>query len=158
LAEPSSEQEAILPKKTTDVHDRLSRLLGELEREVAEWAWQQPPGELTVRQALEAIKLNRHAPIAYTTVMTVMSHLADKGLFTRRLEGKTYYYRVVRTKEEFIARSAARQVERLVESFGDLALAQFADQLASANPELLARLAAELERRGEEEGRVALPN
>ncbi len=138
-------------KKDEGERDSLSGLLGELERDIAEWAWQQPPAELTVRQAYEDIGLKRKPPLAYTTVMTVMSHLVDKGVFMRRHEGKTHYYKVAQGRAEFRAASAARQVERLVENFGDLALAQFAEQLAAADPQRLARIQSLLQKVGKKE-------
>jgi len=137
--------------KGEDTPDSLRGLLGDLERDIAEWAWQQPPAELTVRQAYEDIGLKRKPPLAYTTVMTVMSHLVDKGVFTRRHEGKTHYYKVAQSREEFRATSAARQIERLVENFGDLALAQFAEQLAAADPQRLARIQSLLRKVSEKE-------
>jgi len=124
----------------TEVDGNLRGLLGDLEREVMEWVWQQPPGELTVRQVYEAHFLGREPSLAYTTIMTVMSHLGDKGLLIRRLSGKTHYYTVAQSREQFRARSAARQVARLVENFGDLALAQFMGQLASIDPERQAHI------------------
>lgn len=121
--------------------DPISKLLGELERETMEWLWQQPTGELTVRQVYEAVAIHRQPPLAYTTIMTVMSHLADKGLLNRRLNGKTHYYQARESREEFLSRSAARQVEMLVADFGELALAQFAEHLSTVNLQELARIA-----------------
>ncbi len=139
-------------KKDAGERDSLSGLLGELEREIAEWTWRRPPGELTVRQAYEVIGLNRRPQLAYTTIMTVMSHLADKGILSRRRAGKTHYYQVAQTREEFLAHSASRQVERMVADFGDLALASFAEQLAAADPQRLARIQSLLEKETKEEG------
>jgi len=104
---------------------------------------------LTVRQAYEDGFINRQPSLAYTTVMTVMSHLAEKGLFTRRHVGKTHYYTVALSKEEFLARSAARQVAQLVANFGDLALARFAEQLAGVDPERLKRIYVTIQREEE---------
>jgi predicted transcriptional regulator len=133
---------ANLSKINKTERDGLSKLLGELEREIMEWIWQQPVGELTVRQVFEAIANRRQPALAYTTIMTIMGHLYNKGLLTRRLEGKTHYYRVAESKEAFIARSAARQVEMLVADFGELALAQFAEHLSAVSLQQLARIAA----------------
>ena len=62
----------------------LKKLLGSLELQVMEFMWQ--TGEATVQQVVKTI--NRRRPIAYTTVMTVMGHLVDKGLLSRTMEGK----------------------------------------------------------------------
>ncbi|MGH3597488.1 MAG: BlaI/MecI/CopY family transcriptional regulator, partial [Mycobacterium sp.] len=41
---------------------------------------------------------------AYTTVMTVMDNLHQKGLLTRERVGKAYHYRPVWSREEYTAR------------------------------------------------------
>jgi predicted transcriptional regulator len=146
-----SDREGNLSGKEKTAAGALNKLLGDLELQTMEWLWQQPSGELTVRQVFAAIASLRQPALAYTTIMTVMSHLSDKGLLTRRLEGKTHYYRVALNKEEFIARSAARQVETLVADFGDLALAQFAEQLGGVSLQQLARIAALAQRNEDKE-------
>jgi predicted transcriptional regulator len=62
--------------------------------------------------------------------MTVMFHLAEKGLLHRHQQNrKTYIYTIAQTREEFLDRVAARMVEGLVDDFGDRALAQFRRKL-----------------------------
>lgn len=63
--------------------------LGETEIEVLNHVWDM--GEATVKQVLRRILQNRE--VAYTTIMTVMKNLADKGLLTYRKEGVTYVYK-----------------------------------------------------------------
>mgnify|MGYP002336475652 CR=1 FL=1 len=117
--------------------ERLHKLLGELEAEVMERMWQRK--EATVRDI--ATELQAKRPVAYTTVMTVMAHLADKGLLTRRpLDKKTHIYRVALTQEEFLARASQQMVDTLVADFGDLALAQFLEAVEQVEPEKLKRL------------------
>lgn len=126
-------------------YDRMSRregnslhkLLGELEVEVMEHMWRL--GEATVRDISMLIQQER--PAAYTTVMTVMAHLAEKGLLTRRsIDKKTHLYTVALTREEFLARSSRRMVEAMLEDFGDLALATFLEAVEQAGPEHMERL------------------
>lgn len=62
---------------------------GETEMEVLHHVWQLD--EATVRQVLNIIREDRE--VAYTTIMTVMKNLADKGYLTYRKEGSTYVYR-----------------------------------------------------------------
>lgn len=92
----------------------------------------------TVRDVLDALEPGREP--AYTTVMTVMSRLADEGVLTRVLVGKTYVYRPACTREEFRARIAGTIVNDLVTDFGDLAIAQFVDAIERADPASLERL------------------
>jgi len=103
----------------------LKKLLGSLELQVMEFMWQK--GEATVQQVVKTI--NRRRPIAYTTVMTVMGHLVDKGLLSRTMEGKRYRYLVARSRYEFLLDSSRSMIHTLVDDFGDLAIAQFLGEI-----------------------------
>ena len=91
-----------------------------------EEVWRQ--GEATVRDVLTA--LNRGSrERAYTTVMTIMSRLDDKGLLTRKRQGKSDLYRPVMSREAYMDARAEAEVGALVDEFGDVALAHFAEQV-----------------------------
>lgn len=62
--------------------------LGETEMEVLHHVWE--IGEASVAEVRERILKNRK--VAYTTIMTVMKNLADKGFLKYRKEGITYIY------------------------------------------------------------------
>lgn len=133
-----------MPRRWTP-YDRMSRneenslhkLLGELEVELMEHMWQL--GEATVRDVTTLIQEKR--PVAYTTVMTVMVHLAEKGLLARTpIDKKTHLYRVALTKEQFLERSSRQMVEAMLEDFGDLALTTFLEAVDQVGPEHLDRL------------------
>jgi len=62
--------------------------LGETEMEVLHHVWDL--GEATVKDVRNRILENRE--VAYTTIMTVMKNLADKGYLKYRKEGVTYVY------------------------------------------------------------------
>jgi predicted transcriptional regulator len=114
------------------------KLLGELELDVMRVVWES--GSTTVRDVLEALAQTR--PLAYTTVMTVMSRLADKGLLVVDKQGKTYHYRPAYSREEFEAQAVGQVVQSLINNFGgEMAISQFVEQLSAADPEQLARLA-----------------
>jgi len=117
------------------------KYLGELQAQIMEIAWQQ--GAITVRDVLDALGSGRD--LAYTTVMTVMSRLADQELLIRELIGKTYIYHAVGTREQFRAGISGAIVNDLVTDFGDLALTQFVDALERLDPARLARLRAALD-------------
>lgn len=111
--------------------------LHELEAEVMEEMWRRP--EATVREVLEA--LNRGPKErAYTTVMTIMSRLWDKGLLSRERRGKTDVYRAILAREAYLQARAQAEVESVVQEFGDLALSHFARHVGGLDPERLRRL------------------
>ena len=62
--------------------------LGETEMEVLHHVWDL--GEATVADVRERILEERD--VAYTTVMTVMKKLADKGYLQYHKDGRTYVY------------------------------------------------------------------
>jgi predicted transcriptional regulator len=114
------------------------KLLGPLEAEVMRGLWK--AGEpLTVRELLERLNGGRRQPLAYTTVMTVMNRLAEKGALRRERRGRGYAY------EPTADDAAGIAVQNVMRDYGDAALAQFVDQ-ARADPELLCRLERLLER------------
>jgi predicted transcriptional regulator len=91
-------------------------------------------GEATVRMVMEALNPRAPKPRAYTTYMTIMARLDKKGLLRRRREGKTDYYVPVHERDEYMALRARSEVDGLVEQYGDLALSNFAAQIASLDP------------------------
>lgn len=62
--------------------------LGETEMEVLNHVWDME--EATVKQVRKRILKERE--VAYTTIMTVMKNLADKGFLKYRKDGVTYVY------------------------------------------------------------------
>lgn len=62
--------------------------LGETEMEVLHHVWKLK--EATVKDVRKLILENRQ--VAYTTIMTVMKNLADKGYLKYRKDGVTYVY------------------------------------------------------------------
>jgi predicted transcriptional regulator len=106
--------------------------LSELESEVMEEVWRHD--EVTVRQVLEA--LNRGSKErAYTTIMTIMNRLDAKGMLTRRRSGKSDIYRPVLSRDDYAEARARAEVDGLVADYGDAALAHFARQLDTLDPD-----------------------
>ena len=112
--------------------DAVARVLGPLEAEIMRVMWQ-TRSPLTVREVLERLNDGRDAPLAYTTVMTVMARLAEKDVLRRELNGRGYQYVAAVPDEASIA------VRTVVRDFGEAALAQFVDE-ARADPKMLRRL------------------
>jgi predicted transcriptional regulator len=112
--------------------DETGNLLGPLEAEVMRILWK-AGGPLTVRALLERINQGRDPELAYTTVMTVMSRLVEKGVLARTREGRGYAY------EPVVGDQAELAVRNVMREFGDSALAHFVDE-ARADPKTLARL------------------
>lgn len=111
-------------------------MLGDLERAIMEVAWARPL--VTVRDVVEALR--RSPAPAYTTVMTVMNRLVEKGLLRRKPDGQSFRYAPVRTKQGFLHASSRQVVATFVRQYGDVAIAQFIDVLDDVDPQRLAAL------------------
>ncbi|GAA4362951.1 BlaI/MecI/CopY family transcriptional regulator [Nocardioides caricicola] len=74
--------------------------LGQLEAAVMQRLWD-AEAPVSVRDVLE--DLQRERPLAYTTVMTVLDHLHDKGLVTRSKQGRAFLYSPTMTREAHTA-------------------------------------------------------
>ncbi|MEU1892871.1 BlaI/MecI/CopY family transcriptional regulator [Streptomyces pristinaespiralis] len=76
------------------------RRLGELEAEIMDrlWTWNRPA---TVREVVDDI--NKHRPVAYSTVMTVTNILHGKGWLVRTKQGRAWLYTPVRSREAYAA-------------------------------------------------------
>jgi predicted transcriptional regulator len=116
--------------------------LGPLEERILQLVWQS--GTVTVRRVHDTLLRERR--IAYTTVMTVMGRLTDKGLLRRVADGGTYRYSATFSRDEYGAMVTQRLARELVARFGDLALAQFVAELERVDPERRRRLSELAER------------
>jgi len=93
----------------------LGVLLGPTEAKLMELAWEQTT--LTVKSALFC--LDRDDRRAYTTIMTVLNRLVDKGLLTRVRDGRNYVYRAGIDREIFIRDHIERIQTCLKKNFPD---------------------------------------
>ncbi len=123
----------------------LRKFLGETEYPIMEALWQ--GGEFSVRDVCTALQRKRE--IAYTTVMTVMCRLFEKGLLWRRKEGKSYIYQAAVSREDLTRSIVGRVIGGLLSDFTAPAISQFVDSVDEQRPEEmeeLARLIAEKRR------------
>ncbi len=106
--------------------------LYELESEIMEEVWRQ--GETTVRLVMEALNRKAKPPRAYTTYMTVMRRLDEKGLLERTRSGRHDTYVPRLTREQYQQLRAGAEVRGLIDEYGDVALAHFAQSLSTLDP------------------------
>ena len=106
--------------------------LGPLEAEVMAVLWA-AGAPVSVREVADRLNAGREAPLAYTTVMTVLSRLAGKGILVREQHGRGFVYTPV------VADTAEIAVRGVLAEFGDAALARFVERV-ELDPRLRARL------------------
>lgn len=125
-------------RATSQAPQRIEKLLGELEAQIMNIAWE--GGGTVVRDVVTRLNEGRPRPLAYTTVMTIMTRLVDKGLLERRLVGKAHYYTPAQTREQFLRKSSGEVIRALVADFGDVAIAQFIEEIERLDPDRIERL------------------
>jgi len=126
----------------------LAEVLGPLEAEIMDVVWAR--GEVTVRDVHRALTSDR--PIAYTTVMTTLGRLADKGLL-ERLEHQPAHRYVPRMSREQYARSTVKSVvDWLIGHFPDPAVAYFVDRVEKEDERVIERLREAIDQRRAEGG------
>jgi predicted transcriptional regulator len=114
----------------------LSDVLGPLEAEIMEVVWAE--GEVTVRDVHRT--LNKSRDIAYTTVMTTLGRLADKG-FLQRVEAQpAHRFSAILSREQYASSTVKSVVDWLVNHFPDPAVSYFIDRVEKEDEEVIERL------------------
>ncbi|HEX2875979.1 MAG TPA: BlaI/MecI/CopY family transcriptional regulator [Polyangiaceae bacterium] len=124
--------------------------LHELEAEVMDAIWSRKLQRFAVSEVL--VVLEKRRDIAYTTVMTTVARLHDKGLLKREREGKRYLYDVRLTREEFLQQTAREVLQQIGEPAGRESLAFLVDTITSADADALDELERIIELRRKELG------
>ena len=124
--------------KNTNVKG-LEKFLGELELAVMNVVWSREPA--TVSDVLETLHQEKERQLAYTTVMTIMSRLTEKGWLEAEKQGRAFSYRAMHSRQEAEAAAVRSVVRALLEDFGDVAVTQFVKELDDIDPNQLVRLA-----------------
>lgn len=121
----------------------LSDVLGPLEAEIMDVVWDR--GEVTVRDVHRLLSTRRG--IAYTTVMTTLGRLTDKG-FLRRVEDQPAHHYLALVSREQYARSTVKSVvDWLIGHFPDPAVAYFVDRVEKEDDAVIERLRQIIDRR-----------
>ena len=126
----------------TRAQDRLLEmalaLLGPLEGRIMRVVW---VGAVKPPFVVRDVRAHM-SELAYTTVMSTLVRLAEKGLLrAEKAEGvRAHQYHAAGSPEEFLAVESRRQVEGFVERYGDAALAAFWARLETLDPKSRSRL------------------
>lgn len=124
---------------TTD-ESPSAKLLGSLERRVMAQLW--ASGPQSVGEVLEALNRGDARRLAYTTVMTILVRLHEKGYLTRQREGRHFRYAQAFPESALEAQVGRRELGRLIERYGADSVAGFAADLGASDlAERLANLA-----------------
>jgi predicted transcriptional regulator len=126
----------------------LSEVLGPLEAEIMDVVWDS--GEVTVRDVHQDLSADR--TIAYTTVMTTLGRLADKGLLRRIEDQPAHHYTAVVSRDQYARSTVKSVVDWLLGHFPDPAVAYFIDRVEKEDEEVVDRLRQAIDERRREQG------
>jgi BlaI family transcriptional regulator, penicillinase repressor len=98
------------------------------ELEILQLLWNEGPQ--TVRQVME--RLNRNRPRAYTSVMSLLNVMTEKGMLARQPERRAFVYSAALEREQTLGEMVADLLGR---AFGGSATALVTQLLAQANPD-----------------------
>lgn len=118
--------------------DRARGLLGPLEARIMSAVWSGEFPEPFVVRSVQPL-----APeLAYTTLMTTLNRLADKGLLLVEHERgqRAYSYRAAGRPRDYLVLASREQAQRMRERFGDAALTAFAAELGDLTAAQIERL------------------
>jgi len=118
--------------------DRAVGLLGPLEGRIMRAIWAGDVDQPFVVRSLQPV-----APeLAYTTLMTTLNRLAEKGLLVmqRVPHHRAHQYQAAGTPEQFLTEASRAQAAQMLARFGDAALVAFATRLDELSPQQRERL------------------
>ncbi len=94
------------------------------ELEVLLILWQQSP--LSVREVMEI--LNRSRPRAYTSVMSLLGVMTEKGLLTRKAQGRAFVYAPRAGRQKTMRRLLSDLLSRAFEDSASLLVAHLLEE------------------------------
>ncbi|MDP9067742.1 MAG: BlaI/MecI/CopY family transcriptional regulator [Actinomycetota bacterium] len=121
----------------------LADVLGPLEAEVMEIVWDRR--EATVRDVHRALADRRS--IAYTTVMTTMGRLTEKGILRRVEDQPAHHYFPLMSREQYANSTVKSVVDWLVNHFRDPAVAYFIDRVEEEDQDVIESLREAIQQR-----------
>ena len=110
--------------------------LGDLETDIMSVVWEK--GRVTVQDVKDALEPRRS--LAYTTVMTVLSRLAEKGILERRKDGRAYIYTPSSSQDKMAGSLLRSLVQRLYDGATGKAIAHLLEEDDAVDDAELERL------------------
>ncbi|UQZ86339.1 Penicillinase repressor [Paenibacillus konkukensis] len=116
----------------------LNRFFGALEAKIMDILWD--GAEKSIKDVQQKLEREQEKLVNFNTVMTVMNRLVAKGVLKKRLEGRSFAYSPVLSKEQFIDTQSKELTHELIEEFGPLVVSHMLDALEEADTELMEKL------------------
>lgn len=114
----------------------LNRFFGPLEAKIMDILWNDV--EMTIKDVQQV--LEREKSTNFNTVMTVMNRLVDKEILRKRTEGRSFLYKPVLSREEFLTTQSKEMTNELMDEFGNVVVSHMLDALEDVDDALVAKL------------------
>lgn len=114
----------------------LNRFFGPLEAKIMDILWNDV--EMTIKDVQQI--LDREKVTNFNTVMTVMNRLVEKGILQKRVEGRSFLFRPVLSREEFLNAQSKEMTTELMGEFGNVVVSHMLDALEDVDDDLVAKL------------------
>ncbi len=101
--------------------------ISHLEQDVMNIVWTNR--ECTVHDVIKALKKDK--PVAYTTILTILQRLYEKGLVSKKKDKRAFLYKAKISKESYSKSMAQGFLKKFFTSFGDVGIASFAESIES---------------------------
>lgn len=90
-------------------------------------------GDMSVGEVLEALNAEAGRALAYTTVMTILVRLLEKGYLSREKDGRHFRYAPAVDESSLPAKAGRRALSRLIERYGSDLVVEFAADLGEGD-------------------------
>ena len=114
----------------------LNRFFGPLEAKIMDVLWNDV--EMTIKDVQQV--LEREKSTNFNTVMTVMNRLVDKEILCKRMEGRSFLYKPVLSRKEFLTTQSKEMTNELMDEFGSVVVSHMLDALEDVDDALVAKL------------------
>jgi predicted transcriptional regulator len=120
--------------------DPIVSELGAAQAEIMDVIWSRRSA--TVPEIHAAINAKRETDAAYTTVLTFVQRLHARNLLQREPEGRTFRYTATQSRDELLATWSDEMIDRLIDDYGQIAIARLDSRLQSLDSERREKLRA----------------
>ena len=112
------------------------RNFGVLESEIMAEVWKRE--ECTVRDIFDALRSQKK--IAYTTIMTVMSRLAEKSILSRKKVHNAYIYKAKVTREQIARGITSDVVDKILDGNPDILIGHLLGLNGEVDPKQIEKI------------------
>ena len=125
-------------KKFRTEQEGIKIALFDLEAEIMEIIWDFNAPQFSVSDVVAVLEARR--AVAYTTIMTTVARLHDKGLLSREKVGRKYLYTALQSRQEYIVQLTKDVIQNLPKIGQQTAISMLIDHIEDADDNELQRL------------------